>query len=105
MAGDIELVGEGDAGLRHAIAHGAVGLGGVNVEDAAARGILAGHLDDVGGGVADGVEVSEQRFEVEGFAAANGAGEVGIIIGGAKADGGGRNRRDDDGGRSGRNLP
>jgi hypothetical protein len=34
------------------------------------RSVLAGHFDHVGGGVADGVEVSEQGIEIEGFAAA-----------------------------------
>jgi hypothetical protein len=46
---------------------------------------LAWHFDDVGGSVADGVEVSEQRFEIERFAAADGAGKIGVIVGRAQA--------------------
>ncbi len=86
-------------------AQGAVGFGRVDVEDAAADGVLAGHLDYVGGGVADGVEVREQGFEVEGFAAADGAGEIGVVIAGAQADGGGRDRGDHDGCGAGGDLP
>ena len=47
-------------------AQGAVGLGRVNVENAAADSILAGHFDHVGGGIADGVEVREKGIEIEG---------------------------------------
>ena len=42
-------------------ADGAVHLGGVDVEDAAAEGDLAGHLDDVDFGVADGEEVLDEH--------------------------------------------
>src|SRR5208282_6262780 len=50
-----------------------VGLRRVDIEDAAAHRILAGHFNDVGRGVADCVEMREQRLEVEGLAAADGA--------------------------------
>ncbi len=66
---------------------------------------MAWHFDDVGGSVADGVEVSEQRFEIERFAAADGAGKIGVIVGRAQADGCRCDRRDHDGGGSGRDLP
>ena len=42
-------------------ADGAVDLGGVDVEDAAAEGDLAGHLDYVDAGVADGEEVLDEH--------------------------------------------
>ena len=83
----------------------AVGLGRVNVEDAAAHRVLAGHFDHVGGSVADGVEMREQGLEIKRFAAADGAGEIGIIIAGAQADSGGRDWRDHDRCRSGGDLP
>ena len=51
-------------------AHGAVRLGRVDVEDAAAAGELAGHLDDVHRGVADAGEVVEEHLDVHLFAAA-----------------------------------
>ena len=51
-------------------AHRALGFGRIDIEDAAAQGVLAGHLDDIGGGVADGVQMGEEIFDVEGFAAA-----------------------------------
>src|ERR1700728_82435 len=86
-------------------AEGTVGLGGVDIEDAAAGGVLAGHFDHVGGGVADGVEMRQQRFEIERLAAADGSGKVGIIVGGAQADGRGCDGRDHDGGGSGCDLP
>ena len=82
-----------------------VGFRGVDIEDAAAYGVLAGHFDDVGGVVADGVEMREQRFEVEGFAATDGAGEIGVVIGGAEPDGGGGDWGDDDSGGAGGNFP
>ena len=86
-------------------AHGALGFGRVDVEDAAAQGVLAGHFDDVGGGVADGVQVGEQSVEVERFAAANGAGEVGVIVARAQTDGCGGDGRDDDGSGAGGDFP
>ena len=49
--------------------------------------------------------MSEQRFEIEGFAAADDAGEIGVIVGGAETDGGGRYRRDDDRCGAGGDLP
>ena len=86
-------------------AKGAVGFGRVDVEDAAADGVLAGHFDYIGGGVADGVEMREQRFEIEGFAATDGAGEIGVIVGGAETDSSCGDRRDDDGCGAGGDLP
>ncbi len=70
----------------------AIGFGRVDVEDAAANGVLAGHLDDVGGSIADGVEVGEEGIEIEGFATADGAGQVGVVSGGAQPDGSGGDR-------------
>ena len=105
LRGGIELANRVDFVAEELDAHRAVGFGGVDVEDAAAHGVLAGHLDDVGGGVADGVEVREQGFEVERFAAADGAGEIGVVVAGAQADGGGRDWRDHDGCSTGGNLP
>ncbi len=83
----------------------AIGFGGVDIEDAAAYGILAGHFDHVGRGVADGVEVGEERLEIEGFAATDGAGEIGVVIAGAEADGGCGDGRDDDGCGAGGDFP
>ena len=40
-------------------ADGALGLGRVNIEDAAAKGVLAGHFDHVGTRIADGVEMRQ----------------------------------------------
>ncbi len=83
----------------------ALGFGGVDIEDAAAQGVLAGHFDDVGGGVADGVQVREQVVDVERFAAAQHAGQVGVVVGRALQDGGGRDRSDDDRRFAGGDLP
>ena len=42
---------------------------------------------------------------IEGFAAAEDAGEIGVIVGRAKQDGSGADRRDDDAGAAGGNFP
>ena len=86
-------------------AHRALGFGRVDIEDAAAQRVLAGHFDDVGGGVADGVQVSEKIVDVERFAAAQNAGEVGVVLGGALQDGGGGDRSDHDRRLAGGDLP
>ncbi len=86
-------------------AHRALGFGRINIEDAAAQSVLTGHFDDVGGGVADGVQVSEKIIDVERFAAAQNAGEVGIVFGGALKDRGGRDRRDHNRRLAGGDLP
>ena len=83
----------------------AIGFGGVDVENATAYGVLTGHFDYVGGGIADGVEVGEERLEIEGFAATDGAGEIGVVIAGAEANRGCCDRRDDDGCGAGGNFP
>ncbi len=49
--------------------------------------------------------MGEQGFEIEGFAAADGAGEVGVVVAGAEANRRGCYWRDDDGGGAGCNLP
>ena len=51
-------------------AHGAIGLGRVDVEDAAAARELAGHLDEVHLRVADAGEVVGEHLDVDFFAAA-----------------------------------
>ncbi len=83
----------------------AVGFGRVDVEDAAAHSVLPRHLDHLGGGVTDGVEVGEEGIEIERFTAADGAGKIGVVIGGAQTDGRGSDGRDDDGCRTCSNLP
>ena len=86
-------------------ADGALGFGRIDIEDAAAERVLAGHFDDVGGLVADGVQVREQLFDIEGFAAAQNAGEVGVVLGGAQQNGRGGDRSDHDRSLAGGNLP
>ncbi len=74
-------------------AHRALIFRRIHIENAAAQGIFSGHFDDVGGVVADRVEVGEQRVDVEHFAAANGPRQIGVILGRTQAKGGGGNRR------------
>src|SRR5580658_678874 len=63
-----------------------LGFGRIDIKDAAAESVFAGHFNDVGSGVADGVEVGEKVIDVEGSAAAEDAGQVGVVIGGAEED-------------------
>ena len=105
LRGGIEAANGFDFIAEEFDADGALGFGGVDIEDAAAQGVLAGHFDDVGGGVADGVQMGEKIFDVEGFAAAEGAGQIGVVVGGAQQDGGGRDRSDHDRRFAGGNLP
>src|ERR1700678_623301 len=105
LGGGIELANGIGLVAEEFDAQGAIGFGRVHVEDAAAQGVLAGHLDYVSGGIADGVEVREKSVEIEGFAATNGPGEIGIVVAGTKADCGGRDGRDHDRGCAGGDLP
>ena len=105
LRGGIEVADGLDFVAEELDAHRALGFGRIDIENAAAQGVLAGHFDDVGGRVADGVEVAEQIVDVEGLAAAQNAGQIGVVLGGALKDGGGRDRRDHDRGFAGGNLP
>ncbi len=86
-------------------AHRALGFGRINIEDAAPQSILTGHLDDIGGVVADSVQVSEKVINVERFSAAQNASEIGIVLGGALKDGGRRHGRDHNRRLAGGDLP
>ncbi len=86
-------------------AHGSVSLGRVHIEDPAAQGVLAGHLDHVGRVVAHGVQVLEQRLGVERLAAADRARQVGVVLRRSQPDGRRRNGSDHQGDRTGGNLP
>ena len=83
----------------------ALGFGRIDIENAAAQGVLSGHFDDVGGLVADGVQVGEKIVDVEGFAAAQNAGEIGVVVGRAQQDGRRGDRSDHDRGLAGGDLP
>ena len=85
--------------------HGAVHLRRVDVEDAAAAGELAGHLDDVHLGVADGAKVVEEHLDIHLFAASQLLREAGVVGRVEEAHAGGLDRRDDDRRAVGRDLP
>ncbi len=57
----VELADGFDLVAEEIDADGAVHLGGVDVEDAATEGELAGHFDDVDAGVADGEKVLDEH--------------------------------------------
>ncbi len=80
---------------------GAVGFGGIDVEDATAAGVLAGHFDHIGGGVADDIEALDESVGVGDLAAAEYAGEIAVEVERAQAHGGGLGGRDDDQGVAG----
>ncbi len=105
LRGGIEAANGFDFVAEEFDADGALGLGRVDVKNASAQGVFAGHFDDIGGGVSDGVEVGEQVVDVERFAAAERAGEIGVVVGGALEDSSGGDRRDHDRGLAGGDLP
>ena len=105
LRGGIEAADGFDFVAEEFDADGALGFGRIHVEDAAAQGVFAGHFDDIGGGVADGVQMGEKIIDVEGFSATEDAGQVGVVVGGALQDGGGRDRSDHDRGFAGGDLP
>jgi hypothetical protein len=75
---------------------GTVHLGGVDVEDAAAEGDLAGHLDDVDFGVADGEEVLDEHVGHVLFADFEMEGEGAVVVAGEETHAGGFDGRDDE---------
>ena len=105
LRGGIEAADRFDFVAEEFDADRALGFGRINIENAAAQGVLSGHFDDIGGLVADGVQVGEKVLDVEGFAAAQNAGEVGVVVGGAQQDGRRRDRSDDDRSLAGGDLP
>ena len=86
-------------------ADGAVHLRGVDVEDAAAEGDLAGHLDDVDFGVADGEEVLDEHVGHVLFAELEVEGEGAVVVAGEELHAGGFDWRDDEAGLAGGDLP
>ena len=84
---------------------GAVGLGRVDVEDAAAAGELAGHFDQVHLRVADAGEVPGEDFDVDFFAALEIDGERGVVVAVEEAEGGGLDGGDEDGDGAGGQFP
>ncbi len=86
-------------------AHRAVGLGRINIQNAAAQRIFAGHLDHIHGDITHRVEVGHERFGIDGLRLAQGSRQFRVILRRAQADGRRRNRRDHDGGRARGNLP
>ena len=86
-------------------AHGAVGFGRIDVENAAAARELAGHLDQVHLRVADAGEVRGEHFDVDLFAALEGDGEAGVVVAIEEAQGRGFDGRDEDGDGAGGQFP
>ncbi len=80
-------------------------LGRVDVEDAAAEGDLAGHLDHIDAGVADGEEMLDEHVGEVLFAALEVEGEGGVVLAREEAHAGGFDGRDDEAGRAAGDLP
>ena len=97
----VELADGVDLVAEEVDADGAILLGRVDVDDAAAHGDLAGHLDDIDAGVADGEQVLDEHVGQVLFAGAQGEGEAGVVVAGEEAHAGGFDGRDDEAGRDG----
>ena len=76
----IELADGVDLVAKELDAHGAVGLGRVDIENAAAPRELAGHLHQVHLRVAHAGQVRGEGFKVELFAAPQRDGEAGVVL-------------------------
>src|SRR5512146_3031243 len=97
LGGRVEFANGLDFVAEQLKAGGAVGLGRINVENAAAHGVLAGHLHHISGGIAHRVQVPGKSFHVHGFASPQHSCQFAVELGRAQADGGGGNRGDHDG--------
>ena len=87
-------------------ADGTVLLGAVDVDDAAANRDLAGHLDDVDAGVADGEQMLDEHVGDVLFADAQVQRERGVVVAAEEAHAGGLDGRDDEARRvAGADLP
>ncbi len=71
-------------------------LGAVDVDDAAADGELAGHLDDIDAGVADGEEMLDEHVGDVLFADAEMEGEAAVEVAGEELHAGGFDGGDDE---------
>src|SRR5208282_767130 len=58
-----------------------IGFRGIHVEDAASSGVLARHLDHIGGTVADRVQMLEQLLDIENFAATQNPRQISVVLG------------------------
>ena len=101
----IELADGVDLVAKELDAKRTVGFAGIDVEDAAAQGVLAGHLDDISLGVADGVEVRSEFFGIDGLATAKDLGKIEVELGRLQAHERGVDRRDHQARFSGGDAP
>ena len=101
----IELADGFDLVTEEVDANGAVHLGGVDVEDAAAEGDLAGHFDYVHLRVADGEQVLDQHVWHVFFAGFEVQGEGAVVVAGKELHACGFDWRDDEAGLGRGYLP
>ena len=101
----IELANRLDFVAEELDAHRAISFGRIHIENAAAQGVLPRHFHDIGGRVAHRVEVLEQRFRIERLAPPDRARQIGVVLGGGKANGRGRNGRNHERHGAGGDLP
>jgi hypothetical protein len=92
----VELADGLDLVAEEVDADGAVLLGGVDVDDAAANGDLAGHFDDIDAGIADGEEMLDEHVGDVLFADVEMEGEAAVEIAGEEFHAGGFDRDDDE---------
>ena len=85
--------------------HRPVGLGGIHIEDAATQSVLTRHLHHIRRGIADRVQVAEQRFGVNRIVSPHHARQLGIVLSGTEAQCGRGHRRNHNRDCSGCDLP
>ena len=101
----IELADGLDLVAEELDAHGPVGLGRIDIENAAAPRELAGHLHQVHLRVAHAGQVRGEHFDVDLFAAAQRDGEAGVVVAIEELERRRFDRRDEDGDGAGGELP
>ena len=81
LRGRIEAADRVDLVAEKLDAYWPLGLRRVDVQNAAAQRILAGHFHDIRRAVANRVQMRQQGIGIEGLAAPNRAGQVGVVFG------------------------
>src|SRR5207253_169535 len=105
LAGRVELANGLYFVTKELNAHGAVRFRGIDIENAAAQRILSRHLDQVGSGVANLMQLLDQGLDINRLGSAHSTGQVAVVLARAQPYRSGTDGRHDGRGRAGRKRP